>query len=95
MKFSIRDMFLVTVIVALAVATYLAQIDRQRLSKENDGFRKEVDHLKRVLSMVIEEAASETVKKPENPGKLSGFLPWSSAPVPIPPKNQSGPDSDR
>jgi hypothetical protein len=41
-KFSIRDLLLVTVIVALAVVAGLSQLDRQRLAKENTTLREEL-----------------------------------------------------
>ena len=41
MKFSIRDLLLVTVIVALAVGSCLTWLDRQRLAKENVQLREE------------------------------------------------------
>ena len=45
-RFSIRELMLVTLVVAMAVAAGLTQLDRRRIAKENGQLRKELKKLK-------------------------------------------------
>ncbi|MBC7852592.1 MAG: hypothetical protein IAF94_04065 [Pirellulaceae bacterium] len=76
MKFTIRDLLLVTVIVALAVVAAIAQLDRQRLAKENDRLRNEYE-------IRIRETPGASWGPPK---RVADDLPNSSAPAANPPK---------
>ena len=77
MKFSIRDLFLVTMIVALAVAWW---VDRSRLTRVIENQNADAKEL----------AEFSTAKAREAEAMLKAYLkslPNSSAPAPNPPKS--------
>ena len=72
MKFSIRDLFLVTMIVALAVGWL---VDRSRLARRGDKAETEAEHWKEILELG-ERYGTYPARQ----------LPNSSAPAPNSPK---------
>jgi hypothetical protein len=97
-KYSIRDLFLVTVIVALGVASSMVWLDRQRLAKENVQLRSEAKAREKEIEETLLKVIALLPKvKPRNelgesrnlsPDEARGFPPppASSAPAPNPPK---------
>jgi hypothetical protein len=79
MKFSIRDLMLVTVIVALGVAWW---VDRSRLASKLVELETETAGLKSQL----QSWPQVTLHNP--PGMKWQLVPNSSAPAPNPPKNK-------
>jgi|KBSSwiStaDraftv2_1062776.scaffolds.fasta_scaffold1727487_2 hypothetical protein len=77
MTFSIRDLFLVTLVVALAVAWWL---DRSRLAQRAANAELEADGAKRILDLIDPDWGSRTLQE------LVNLVPDSSAPAPSPPK---------
>jgi hypothetical protein len=83
MKFTIRDLFLVTACVALAVGWWL---DRSKLAAQSESRYQR-----------IYELTAEKHGRYPRPGELAPpwtELPYSVAPDPDSPKKQSGPDND-
>ena len=96
MKFTIRDLFLVTVIVALVLGWW---VDRSRLSQRareaevSAGLEREV---RKFLKSMLEDEGYRFSR--DQNGRVSiappKELPSSQAPAPNPPKNQSATNVD-
>jgi hypothetical protein len=83
MRFSIRDLLLVTVIVALAVGWWVhLRSESLRWRVQQDAYEVQIRTLERVNEDIAEELALEK----RSLHHYWGPLPNSSAPAPIPPK---------
>lgn len=87
MKFSIRDLLLVTVIVALVLGWLL---DRKNSADERT-LKKQLAEQLRVVTADLIKTKNDLRTLRDTPAKS---LPNPSAPAPNPPKNQSGPHLD-
>ena len=82
MKFTIRDLFLVTMIVALAVGWWL---DRSRLASSRSAVERDAHDLGKLVDPFDRELPDERIKELQR--KYFPFMaPYSSAPAPMPPK---------
>jgi len=77
MKFTIRDLLLVTVIVAVCAAWW---VDRSRLAKRAHDAEEQSAAERRLLDLIDPDWGSRTIKD------LINLVPDSSAPAPNPPK---------
>ncbi len=95
-RFSIRELMLLTLVVALAVAAGLTQLDRQRLGKENGRLQRELKHMQDNFGEIpffdIEEVPATTLA-PSRPYGPPVFAPNSLAPVTTPPRGTLPPSS--
>ena len=82
MKFSIRDLLLVTVIVALAVGWW---VDRSRVASAKREFENDARSMSRFFDANRSPYAGDAERMKEYFQKYHG-LPNSSAPAPNPPK---------
>ena len=76
MKFTIRDLFLVTLVVAILVAWWG---DRNRMAGE-------IVELKEEITTLRDSRPRPTIRIPLDLSKFAQPLPTSSAPAPNPPK---------
>lgn len=93
MKFTIRDLFLVTVIVALALGWWVEHIAVVRLQEEKDQSavrEREVEQRARRLFEALQAATDGWYADRISQGLP---VPKTKAPAPIAPKKQSGPDN--
>jgi len=84
-RFSIRELMLITLVAALAVAAGLTQLDRQRLGKENGQLRKELKELKDYMGEVpMTLSPGGTYGSPPRTYEPHTSVPNSPAPVAFP-----------
>ena len=93
-RFSIRELMLITAVVALAVAAVLTLLDRQRLGKENGRLQRELKHMQDTFGEIpfldLEATPRPTTSNPWGPPNSA---PNSPAPVITLPKGTSLPPS--
>ncbi len=82
MRFSIRDLFLVTAIVALAIAWW---VDRSRVASAKREFENDARSMSRFFDANRSPYAGDAERMEEYFQKYHG-MPTSQAPAPIPPK---------
>lgn len=81
MKFTIRDLFWLTVVVALGVAWWIEHRQAETARNENKSLQEKFDDRQKAMASAFERAIENITGQPLIP------LPKPKAPAPLPPKD--------